>query len=406
MSSNNKATTGGSRTPRGSAVYEETAKEIPDQTLFTSNEISQGSFDDDDGLEMVPVTLSLGQANTFDDEYFEDERPSNERLLLTAFFTFTIFTTFQTIAAFVAGSEAMMGDSGAMVVDALTYLFNLVAERRKSRFEEYYQELQRDQPCDDPRRRAKLKKRAKRKMILHMELIPPVISVTTLLCVTVVVLHGSLRMLLLDAHRDRSEQGDPNVTLMLTFSCINLVLDVVNVFCFARANRLCGYATTPKHVVPGSAESSVASPRRVPKHYAQLGDSSETADGDMDGQSDADVEDMTFEDRFQAIKEKLAEMPQVIEEFQDEPEHDWSSDTTVTSSNARRMNGHSNGKKTPDNDEEGDDDDEIQEEANLNMCSAYTVSSFRHLALQTRHVHQMLTQFPFRSTSLLIHYVA
>lgn len=377
MSSNGKTTTGSSRTPRGSAVYEEMAKEIPDQTLFTSNEISQGSFDDDDGLEMVPVTLALGQANTFDDEHFNDERPSNERLLLTAFFTFTVFTTFQTIAAFVAGSEAMMGDSGAMLVDALTYLFNLVAERRKSRFEEYYQELQRDQPCDDPRRRAKLKKRAKRKMILRMELIPPVISVTTLLCVTAVVLHGSLRMLLLDAHRDRSEQGDPNVTLMLVFSCMNLVLDVVNVFCFARANRLCGYATTPKHIVPGSAESSVASPRRAPKHYAQLGDSSEAADGGLD----TDIEDMTFEDRFQAIKEKLAEIPQGMEEFQDEPEHDFSSDTTVTSSNARRINGHTHGKEKPHEDEEDDDDDddEIQEEANLNMCSAYTVRTLPHL---------------------------
>jgi hypothetical protein len=403
MSSNGKATTGGSRTPRGSAVYEEMAKEVPDQTLFTSNEISQGSFDDDDGLEMVPVTLALGQANTFDDHDFEDERPSNERLLLTAFFTFTVFTTFQTIAAFVAGSEAMMGDSGAMLVDALTYLFNLVAERRKSRFEEYYQELQRDQPFDDPRRRAKLKKRAKRKMILRMELIPPVISVTTLLCVTGVVLHGSLRMLLLDAHRDRSEQGDPNVTLMLVFSCMNLVLDVVNVFCFARANRLCGYATTPKHIVPGSADSSVASPRRAPKHYAQLGDSSEPADGGMDGGLDADIEDMTFEDRFQAIKEKLAEIPRGMEEFQDEPDHDFSSDTTVTSSNATRINGHTNGKKKPDKDEEDDndddddDDDEIQEEANLNMCSAYTVCSWTQVRFANLYV---------RLCSLVFHFAA
>jgi len=251
---------GSSRATSGAAVYEETTKEAPDQTLFTSSEISQGSFDDDDGLEMVPVTLALGQSSKIDQD-FEDERPSNERLLLTAFFSFTFFTVFQSIAAVVAGSEAMMGDSAAMFVDALTYLFNLVAERRKSRFEEYYHELIPENKDEDPMRRKKLKKRAKRKMILRMELIPPVISVITLLCVTAIVLKGSIAVLQLGAHRDRSDQGDPNVTLMLIFSCINLLLDIVNVFCFARAKRLFGYETTAKHSVPGSSANSAISPQ-------------------------------------------------------------------------------------------------------------------------------------------------
>ena len=249
-----------SRATSGAAVYEETTKEAPDQTLLTSSEISQGSFDDDDGLEVVPVTLTLGQSSKIDAD-FEDERPSNERLLLTAFFSFTFFTVFQSIAAVVAGSEAMMGDSAAMFVDALTYLFNLVAERRKSRFEEYYHELIPEDKGEDPMRRKKLKKRAKRKMILRMELIPPVISVIILLCVTAIVLKGSIAVLQLDAHRDRSDQGDPNVTLMLIFSCINLLLDIVNVFCFARAKRLFGYETTAKHSVPGSSANSAISPQ-------------------------------------------------------------------------------------------------------------------------------------------------
>lgn len=361
----------GSREANNPAFYAETAKEMPDQTVFTSQEISQGSFDDDDGLEMVPVVLTLRQSGALEDADFEDERPSNERLLLIAFVTFATFTMFQTGAAFIAGSEAMMGDSGAMFVDAITYLFNLVAERRKSRFEEYYQEPQ-HLADDDAVRRAKLKQRSKRKLILRMELIPPVISVATLLCVTAFVLHSSLRMILLDTHRDRSEQGDPNLSLMLVFSCLNLLLDLVNVFCFARAKRLFGYATTSKHLVPGSTPNSVGSPQfRTPKHYAQLGVRSDSVDYEDDLELHADIEDMTFEDRFEAIKATLARTKQQQEEFQDEPAEDWSSDKTVPSSNGNNADEHVGGRNSQRQDE-SDEEEKLQEEANLNMCSAYT----------------------------------
>ena len=362
----------GSREASNRAIYEEIAKEIPEQTVFTSQEISQGSFDDDDGLEMVPVVLMLRQSSALEDQDFEDERPSNERLLLIAFVTFASFTMLQTVAAFVAGSEAMMGDSGAMFVDAITYLFNFVAERRKSRFEEYYQEPQ-NLSVGDTIRRAKLKRRTKRKLILRMELIPPVISVTTLLCVTGFVLHGSLRMILLDAHRARSEQGNPNLLLMLVFSCLNLVLDLVNVFCFARANRLWGYATSPKHLVPGSTQNSVGSPQfRTPKHYAQLGDRSDSIDTEDDLELNASIAVVAFEGRFEDNKATLARPVQ--EEFQDEPLEDWSSDKTVPSSNGAKAEGRVNGQASPKRDE-NDDEDGLHEEANLNMCSAYTVSA-------------------------------
>ena len=365
----------GSRDANNAAIYAEIAKEMPDQTVFTSQEISQGSFDDDDGLEMVPVVLALGQSGALEDADFEDERPSNERLLLIAFVTFATFTMFQTGAAFIAGSEAMMGDSGAMFVDAITYLFNLVAERRKSRFEEYYQEPE-HLSGGDAVRRAKLKQRTKRKLILRMELIPPLISVATLLCVTAFVLHGSLRMILLDTHRDRSEQGDPNLSLMLAFSCLNLLLDLVNVFCFARAKRLFGYATSSKHLVPGSTQNSVGSPQfRTPKHYAQLGVRSDSADYDDELQLHAGIEDMTFEDRFEAIKATLARTTQQQEEFQDEPSEDWSLDKTVPSSNGNNANDHVGGQQQSQKQDESDEEEKLQEEANLNMCSAYTVSA-------------------------------
>jgi hypothetical protein len=357
----------------GSVAYEETTKEVPDQTQFASIEISQGSFDDDDGLEMVPVTVMGAWGTQSNDIEDDDERPSNERLLLTAFVTFMSFTLFQTVAAYIAGSEAMMGDSAAMFIDALTYLFNLVAERRKSRFEEYYQQVQ----CveTDPVRRKRLKQRAKRKMILKMELIPPVVSVTTLVFVTAFVLKGSIGMILLDAHRDRTEQGDPNVNMMLIFSCANLLLDMLNVFCFARAKRLFGYETSAKHVVPGSTHEP-KSPR-PPQNYAQLGDDSE----------DAYVPDLNAlvppdPDQPNGIFEKRAESPEEagVEEFQDEiadsSEHDWTSVSTIATSNGNGLaaNGRqANGINGDHAEDEDDEDMGIRQEANLNMCSAYTV---------------------------------
>ena len=359
--SKNDSVTNGSHEPSHPAFY-----------VKTANEIRQGSFDNGDGLEMVPVVLSLRQSSALEDEDFEDERPSNERLLLIAFVTFSTFTMFQTGAAFMAGSEAMMGDSGAMFVDAITYLFNFVAERRKSRFEEYYQEPQ-HLSGDDAIRRAKLKQRTKRKLILRMELIPPVVSVVTLLCVTAFVLHSSLRMILLDVHRDRSEQGDPNLGLMLIFSCINLVLDLVNVFCFARAKRLCGYNTTSKHLVPGSTQNSVGSPQfRTPKNDAQLGDRSDSTDIDDDLELQAGIEDVTFENRFEGIEAAIAKPAQ--EEFVDEPLEDWSSRKTLPSGNGLNVEGQLNGQRRSKRDE-NDEDDALHEEANLNMCSAYTVSA-------------------------------
>jgi hypothetical protein len=372
--SKNKMMSNGSRETHNPAIYAETAKEMPDQTVFTSQEISQGSFDDDDGLEMVPVVLTLRQSGALEDDGFDDERPSNERLLLIAFATFSTFTMFQTVAAFIAGSEAMMGDSGAMFVDAITYLFNLVAERRKSRFEEYYQEPQ-HLSGDDVVRRAKLKQRTKRKLILRMELIPPVISVATLLCVTAFVLHSSLRMILLDSHRDRSEQGDPNLSLMLVFSCLNLLLDLVNVFCFARAKRLFGYATSAKHLVPGSTQNSVGSPQfRTPKHYAQLGVRSDSADYEDRMELHTDIEDMPFEDRFETIKGTLDRTTQDHEEFQDEPSEDGSPNKYVPSADGNDADEQVDGRKCQTQDER-DEEGKLQEEANLNMCSAYTVSA-------------------------------
>jgi Co/Zn/Cd efflux system component len=196
-----------------------------------------------------------------------DDVPSNEFLLLTAFFSFMIFALMQLVFAFVAGSQAMMGDSAAMIVDALTYLFNWIAERRKRRFDEENEEVVCPTTTTDDgtaiesmtsdlagesgastatiaRQRAQryILERTKRKMVLHLEVVPPIISVTTLAAVTVVVTNKAVRLLLLDLHRNADQQRRPNVTLMLTFSIVNLFLDGMNVFCFARAKHLMGYS--------------------------------------------------------------------------------------------------------------------------------------------------------------------
>ena len=301
---------------------------------------------DHDDIEMIPVELAasanLRRLSSNQDDELDRDRPSNERLLLTAFFSFMGFTILQSIAAIVAGSEAMIGDSAAMAVDSLTYLFNLVAERRKSRFEEFWigtEEI-------DPNRRKRMKERAKRKMVLWLEIIPPVISVVTLLAVTGVVLRSSLGLLMLDAHRDRTEQGDPNVNLMLGFSLVNLLLDFMNVCCFARANRSCGFKTSNEHTrlhgndatkgVPGSTV-----PR--PRKYAAVGTGNAFENGDTDDAREDHFVNGTPQQVAAARNGHCSPQGQVV----------------------AQLSICKNEKSEPVHVEE-------EEEANLNMCSAYT----------------------------------
>ena len=56
-------------------------------------------------------------------------KPSNEYVLNVAFFSFVSFLILQAVFAIIAHSQSMLADCEAMGVDALTYLFNLLAER-------------------------------------------------------------------------------------------------------------------------------------------------------------------------------------------------------------------------------------------------------------------------------------
>jgi Co/Zn/Cd efflux system component len=219
------------------------------------------------------------------------------------------FAIAQTIAAFVAGSEALMGDSAAMTVDALTYLFNWYAERQKQAYKEKLKGIATGKAFLEYR-----------KYTYQLELIPPLLSVSTLLVVTGFVLNKAIQVLILDAKRDISEQADPNVELMMLFSCLNLLLDFLNVFCFAKAKHALGFETKP--------DEDQDDDRRQVATMMSLLDSDDFSLGSQDDHED--------DDAVASGKAKLE--PLEIEDS-----------NCVTS------------------------DHHDDEEANLNMCSAYTV---------------------------------
>ncbi len=118
----------------------------------------------------------------------------------------------------------MLGDSATMFVDAFTYMFNLYAEREKGAALK-----------PSPLQKAKL------------ELIPPTISVVALISVTTYVSAEAIRTI----HEynvgpeDTDPSDDANTTYMLIFSSINLLIDFLNMGCFASASRLFGYDLKP-----------------------------------------------------------------------------------------------------------------------------------------------------------------
>lgn len=199
----------------------------------------------------------------------DNDAPSNETLLGTAFISFMSFAILQLIFAIIAGSDAMMGDSAAMMVDAFTYLINWCAERRKK-------QLERATDLTDSTISMQSIERYRRKQILKLEIIPPLLSVSTLLIITVVVFHKATKTFLLDMHSS-SQLQIPNLNLMMTFSVLNLALDGLNVFCFARAKHLLGYATVEEWDEEEEATRMVASTAK--RSYSLVEDDEKNSDG-------------------------------------------------------------------------------------------------------------------------------
>lgn len=159
------------------------------------------------------------------------EKPTNEYVLNIAFFSFVGFMLLQAVFAIIANSEAMLADTEAMGVDALTYLFNLWAERVKNRPPS---EDELKLPLAVREHRVEMKR-------LYLELIPPLISVATLIAVTISTLQEAFETIY---GTDPDNQEDVSAGLMLFFSGFNLLLDILNVTCFARAQQAYGLQTT------------------------------------------------------------------------------------------------------------------------------------------------------------------
>lgn len=180
--------------------------------------------------------------------------PSNEYVLVIAFVSFLLFVIVQVAFAMKANSRSMLADCAAMTVDAATYLFNFFAERYKRKLRErgcQQQEetnvlcnncLEEEPILDDPPARQERQAGThdhqgddEGPQNLYLELIPPAISVVALTVVT----SFSIRTAAVTFH---PAPGQPltrpvNLTIMLAFSSANLLLDVVNVFCFSRIKR-------------------------------------------------------------------------------------------------------------------------------------------------------------------------
>jgi Co/Zn/Cd efflux system component len=323
----------------------------------------------------------------------DSDTPSNELLLGTAFCTFMSFAVIQSFFAMVAGSKAMMGDSAAMLVDALTYFFNWIAERRKRRFDERYRlsdtlhlsrsdgddEQQQQQLQQDPVRARRIRERCKRKMVLQLEIFPPCLSVSTLMIVTGVVMHKSIQILSLDMHRDPSEQLRPNVNMMMAFSIFNLALDGLNVFCFARAKHLLGYSTivttndktTDTDTSSGSLDDVMERGSLTLSLEAELVSSTPASAGNSTG---SPRQQDWRQQKGSAYRQVSGECSEGGGDEAIIREHVASSSSPPVVAAGTNGNGRRNPGDHHHHENHFDSEEELEEpeHANLNMCSAYT----------------------------------
>ncbi|KAL7493535.1 hypothetical protein ACHAWT_002484 [Skeletonema menzelii] len=166
--------------------------------------------------------------------------PSNVYLLNVAFYSFALFALGQMfVAVLVAKSQAMVGDSSAMVIDSLTYLFNSYAEKIKNKSLK--------ESVDDNLSAAEkeLRRLERTRQRLWLEILPPLCSVMTLIVLTIYIIIDAYNTLTGPYYED-GENEEPNIGVMFFFSALNLGLDIMNVTCFARAKHAFGFAVIDK----------------------------------------------------------------------------------------------------------------------------------------------------------------
>ena len=143
------------------------------------------------------------------------------------------------VAVFIAKSQAMIGDSAAMVIDSLTYLFNSYAERIKNKSMEEADDETLSESDKNQRRLGRTRQR------LWLEILPPMCSVMTLIILTMYIIMDAFATLAETATLGEggvAEDDKPNIGVMFFFSALNLALDILNVTCFARAKHAFGFA--------------------------------------------------------------------------------------------------------------------------------------------------------------------
>lgn len=113
-----------------------------------------------------------------------------------------MFAIAEFVAAILAKSESLMGDSITMMVDGLTYAINLWAERAKEGKTE--------------RERIKI------------DTVAPAISLLALVAVTVYVAVDAIARL----EHNKSGSNNANAEVMWAFAAVNLVLDFGNIAMF------------------------------------------------------------------------------------------------------------------------------------------------------------------------------
>lgn len=123
-----------------------------------------------------------------------------------------------------------------MLIDVVTYLFNYGAELMKHS----------NKTSKNEQHSLKIRQ-------LYVELIPPLLSVTTLIIVTVMAMRDAFRKLLLqpevndDNNQHKISFASPDLRIMLIFSSMNLILDIINVTCFARVQQAIGLPDDWQH---------------------------------------------------------------------------------------------------------------------------------------------------------------
>ena len=169
-------------------------------------------------------------------ESFHDDAPRNTDVLGMAFWSFLGVTTLQACWSVKADSEALWADSIAMFIDAATYLCNMFAERGKSR------------PISKMEGGKMLSPAAiaykTRLRILKLELFPPLISVVVLLYLTITTVMEATETLISskgEGEGDNSgDEEEPDMMVVLVFSVLCLIIDFMNLFCFAKVpNHIC-----------------------------------------------------------------------------------------------------------------------------------------------------------------------